>query len=378
MANKELSEITQIIVEDMTILLEYVGIYDIFVYNDRISFSCPIHESDNPESLSVFTTGHTKIGNWKCWTQGCEEEILTDGKPRGNSLYGLIRGLLSVKHEREVGFGEAIKTVKDLYGIKSDTIDRKYGDDDYKEKSKFISNTKVLQPKFHEIKGTLSREEVRAGLVIPSQYFLGRGFDAETLDKYDVGYCDVYGETMYQRAVAPVYDIDHKLIGQVGRTTKPICTECKFHHDFKRHCPQNDLERKWGRKWINSTGFKADTFIYNYWYAKPHIESTGWAILVEGQGDVWKLEMAGYHIGLGIFGDSLGDYQKLAIDELGALNLLILTDNDKAGMAARNKIGAKCNRYYNCYYMDLPKKDLGEMKPVEIQKFLEPMLGGKL
>ncbi len=88
--------------------------------------------------------------------------------------------------------------------------------------------------------------------------------------------------------------------------------------------------------------------------------------------------MAGYHIGLGIFGDSLGCNQKLAIDRLGAINLLILTDNDEAGIRARTKIGKKCSRYYNCYYLDLPKKDLGDMKPVEIQNFLEPMLGGKL
>jgi DNA primase len=237
----------------------------------------------------------------------------------------------------------------------------------------------LLESKEPEVFGTISRKEVRDSLQIPDQYFLGRGFSAEILDKYDVGYCDTYGNEMFQRATAPIYDDDHKLlIGCVGRTTKPLCTMCEHHHDFSRKCPSNTIEKRWGRKWLNTSGFRSDTFLYNYWYAKEHITRTGWAILVEGQGDIWKLEMAGYHIGLGIFGDSLGDNQKLALDKLGAINLLILTDNDKAGMEARNKIGVKCSRYYNCYYMDLPKKDLGDMKPEEIQIFLEPMLGGKL
>jgi 5S rRNA maturation endonuclease (ribonuclease M5) len=378
MANSALVELCESVVGNIDLLFDYFGIEPV-VYADRLSFCCPIHESDNLESASIFVTGHTKIGNWKCWTASCEEEILEDDKPRGNSLFGLVRGLLSVKLEKPVSFRDSIVFLQQLYNIESASINTKYQDVNYKEKNKFIMTSRILGLKAPDIKGTLERSEVRGNLQIPDQYFLGRGFSTEILEKYDVGYCDTYGDQMFQRATVPIYDDDHKrLIGCVGRTTKPLCTMCEFHHDFDRKCPSNEIEKRWGRKWLNTSGFRSDTFLYNYWYAKEHISKTGWAILVEGQGDVWKLEMAGYHIGLGIFGDSLGDNQKKAIDKIGAINLLILTDNDKAGLEARNKISKKCCRYYNCYYMDLPKKDLGDMDPVDIQNFLEPMLGGKL
>lgn len=377
MANSELDELTQVIVDDLDVLLDYFKI-QFQRYHDRYSFPCPVHESDNDESLSIFISGHTSIGNWKCWTNGCQDDILSDDKPLGRNIFGLIRGLIGAKEDREVSYREAIQFAKELYGFKSNKLDYKLNVET-SSKNEFIKSTKILDSRAEKPKGTIVRQEIRSRLKIPAQYFIGRGFSAEILDKYDVGYCETQKTQMFNRVVVPVYDEDYNyMVGCVGRTTEPKCNQCGFHHAIYRHCPENNIEKRWGRKWINSAGFKADTVLYNYWFARDHIMKSGWAILVEGQGDVWKLEMAGFHIGLGIFGDALGDGQKELLDASGALNLLILTDNDEAGLAARKKIKKKCERSYNCHFLDLPDKDIGDMQPEHIKTFLEPILGGVL
>ncbi len=378
MANVQLDDLNEVVVEDLSVLLEYFSI-DYVTYQDRVSFTCPIHDSDNEESLSIFTDGHTSKGNWRCWTNACEQEILSDGRPLTCSIFGLTRGLIGIEEQREISYGEAIKFLMGLYGYENAELEAKYSDAEYGSKKKFIKIFNILNRSFTKIVGTKTREEVRRGLKIPSQYFIGRGFPAELLDKYDVGFCETINTEMADRVVVPVYDNDHKLmVGCIGRSSKPLCTECNGFHDLYQDCPSNKVEKRRACKWLNSKGFRADSILYNFWFAKEHILKSGWAILVEGQGDVWKLEMALYKIGLGIFGDSLGDQQRMVLDTSGALNLLILTDGDEAGLKAREKIRVKCKRSYNCVFMDLPKKDLGEMRPAEIRNFLEPVLGGVL
>jgi len=55
-------------------------------YSNRISFSCPIHGSDKSESACVFTEESRLglIGNWKCFTHGCEDQV-------GKSVYSLLK-----------------------------------------------------------------------------------------------------------------------------------------------------------------------------------------------------------------------------------------------------------------------------------------------
>ena len=81
---------------------------------------------------------------------------------------------------------------------------------------------KILDPLRTDAKKAtpnITREEIREGLQRPAEYYLNRGFAEETLDTFDVGFCNVKGKPMYNRVVAPVYDEDYNYVGCVGRLT---------------------------------------------------------------------------------------------------------------------------------------------------------------
>jgi hypothetical protein len=44
---------------------------------------------------------------------------------------------------------------------------------------------------------------------------------------------------------------------------------------------------------------------------------------------------------------------------------------DEAGEKAAKKIIEKCGRRFNCYRVELPTHDLGEMSVIEVKTFLE-------
>jgi DNA primase len=115
--------------------------------------------------------------------------------------------------------------------------------------------------------------------------------------------------------------------------------------------------------------------LYNFWFAKEHILETGSVILVESPGNVWKLEENGIHNSVGLFGCSLSDRQKLILDSSGAMNIIILTDNDDAGKKAAEQIQNKCSKTYNILIPKISKNDIGEMTSdeitIEIKNYLE-------
>lgn len=59
-------------------------------YKNRMSFSCPVHNSDNLESACIFKHGEKQDGNFVCWTHHCEKNI-------GFTAYSLFKYLLKKK-----------------------------------------------------------------------------------------------------------------------------------------------------------------------------------------------------------------------------------------------------------------------------------------
>ena len=101
---------------------------------------------------------------------------------------------------------------------------------------------------------------------------------------------------------------------------------------------------------------------------------TSSAIIVESPGNVWRLEEAGIHNSVGIFGSSLSDRQKIILDGSGAMNIIILADNDDAGKKAAQQIKKKCEKTYNIYIAQITKTDIGEMSVEEIKSEIKPFL----
>ena len=339
-----------------------------------ISMACPIHGGDNISAVNIYPDGEIYRGNWTCRTHGCEKVF------RG-SIIGFIRGVLSHQQhgwtkngDDTCSFQEAVDfalsfTKQDLKNIKISRADT--------EKKNFSSVVHYINPSIEKnTQSGVLRETVRKSLSIPAQYYIDRGYSKEILDKYDVGLCSNPNKEMYNRVVVPIYNNDHThMIGCTGRSIFEKCYNCKSFHSSDAGCPNEESVWKYP-KWKHNVDFKSQNHLYNLWFAKDYILKTGTAIVVESPGNVWRLEENGIHNSVAIFGSSMSDRQKFYLDSSGAMNLVILTDNDEAGRLAAEKIKQKCQQAYRIYIPTISKPDVGEMTKEEIETEIKPILKG--
>lgn len=228
--------------------------------------------------------------------------------------------------------------------------------EDEKEKIGYFKDIKLLEIFQSEISRdnnkTLTRDQVRAKLNIPSQWYLNdtktdRNFTPEILDKFDVGDCLTPETAMYQRAVVPVYDENNIYVGCLGRTLVDS-----------------------PNKWKNEKNFHKENYLYGLNFASQAILESGIVNIVEGQSCIWRLHEADFINSVGIFGAELSNNQLLLLEKSGAMTLIILTDNDEAGNKAANKIINKCGRRFNYIRPELPKKDISELTVDLTKEFL--------
>ena len=344
--------VADLVCEDIEGLLLSLGIDDYRMSDNMVIMKCPIHGGDNSSALNLYYTGDSYRGNWKCRSHKCEETFMP-------SVIGFIRGCLSRdKHQWEQN-GDTTASFKEAleYAVKFTKQDAKSMKLSAKnqEKNKFVNNIRYISTTpAATTTGGVNRNMIKKSLSIPSQYFLSRNFSRDILIKYDIGDCETQGKEMFNRAVVPIYDNEHHyMVGCSGRT----------------------IDDNIKPKWRHSSGFKSENVLYNYWYAKKHIQETGIAILVESPGNVWKLEEAGIHNSLGIFGSSLADKQKMLLDISGAMTIITIMDNDEAGYMAAEQIKNKCCRTYNVKNIKVDEyNDIGEMTTEQIKKLIVPKI----
>jgi 5S rRNA maturation endonuclease (ribonuclease M5) len=322
-----------------------------------ITMSCPIHGGDNKSALNLYPDGEVYRGNWKCRTHGCEKYFKS-------SIIGFIRGVLSNKKfdwikegDKVCSFDEALKygmqfLDKDFDSIKISKTDR--------DKAIFAGLVNSIKPVQNIYDQKISRHNIRKSLIMPAEYFLSRGFNNTVLNKYDVGLCNKSDKEMYNRIVVPIYDDNYKFMtGCSGRSIFEKCDSCNSYHSSEEQCPR--VEDRWKYpKWKHNTGFQAQNHLYNYWFAKHYIKETKVAIIVESPGNVWKLEECGIRNSVAIFGSSMSDRQKMILDTSGAMELILLLDNDAAGIEATKKIIEKCKKTYNIHVPNFVTTDIAD------------------
>ena len=308
---------------------------------------CPIHDGDKPTALIIYKNS----GVWVCLTRQCNEE-------HGKGIFGLVKAILGLESQ-----AQALSWVCNKLKIKPGIVDSSYGD-----KHSFASL--INSPVKNATKKTyLTRNYIRKELTIPSTYYVGRGHNPTVLNEFDVGDCIKVDKPFYQRAVVPVYDNNWRYsIGFTARSIHPECPQCKMHHDKILDCPP-EYNHLYG-KWRNSLGFEKSSVLFNYWRAKPAIEQSSTAVLVEGPGDVFKLHAAGVTNCVGILGSDLSDYQKRVLEESGAFDLITMFDMDEAGNKAREVVKNKCGRLFSIKDLIPTDKDVGEMTVEEIKRIL--------
>jgi len=347
-------------------LLENIDdIYDYFNVRPRrgakVIFSkCFIHGGDNTSALNLYYNADYRI-HWKCRTHDCQNHF-------GTSLLSMVRGALShVKYgwtnkgDESVHLDDTIEFLLNRFGLKFGDLKGESNVSHHQDFVRMVNGLETSKPK-----GKIPKEEYIKRVTIPSQYYINRGYTTDVLNDYDIGTCLAQGKPMHNRSVVPIYDeTGQVLVGVTGRSLFEQCAECKYYHDPAQKCHVFP-------KWRHSGGFEKEKVLYNYWRALPSIHETSSIILVESAGNVWRLEEAGIHNSVAMFGVTLNPPQLSLIDESGAMDIYIIVDNDEAGKQASAKIYKQCERTYRCHIINISKGDIGDMTVEEINQEIKP------
>lgn len=333
---------------------------------------CPVHGGDNASAFNLYHTGESYRGNWKCRTHHCQEVFK-------GSIIGFVRGVLSHNTygwpnntNKMVSFQETIDFIENFLGDNLSNIKISKTETEKKVFSSVIKN--IVTNSNETSCSKIARNSIQKSLKIPSQYFIDRGFSSDILVKYDVGLCDNEQKEMYNRAVVPVYDINGKyMIGCSGRSVFEKCSSCGGYHAVEMDCPQPQEAWKYS-KWKHNKDFRSQDHLYNLWFSKKEILKTSKVILVESPGNVWRLEEAGIHNAVALFGSNLSDRQKILLDGSGAMTIITIMDNDDAGKKATETIFQKCKNTYNIINISIDANDVADMTLEDIEKQIKVYL----
>lgn len=345
--------LSDIACDNIELVLDELGV-DYRKGGKFFSGRCPVHQGDNDSAWNIYPDGYDIRGFWKCRTHLCHQKY-------GSNLVALVQAI------KQCSQLEAAKWLTSLLNIKLSDLKI---DPEQKDKLGFVKDVQRL--KKVKLEGTLSRADIRKSLKIPAEFYLNRGYQKSTLDKYDVGLCETSNKPFYNRIVVPIYSSEFNYLGATARTIFPSCSKCKYYHTGE--CPKTPLEIYKSHKWINSKNLRADSILYNLNYAKDDILKTGVVILVEGPGDIWRLEEAGIHNGIAILGNEMSPIQSSMLQSTGALKLIPLLDEDKAGREGKSLIRKNLGRIYDIVEVTIPKKDVGDISIEEIREILCPVI----
>lgn len=170
------------------------------------------------------------------------------------------------------------------------------------------------------------------------------------LARYDVGESTNPKAQLFNRVVVPIYDQDYKEV--VGCTGRAI------------------IENNPEGKWKNTVGTQTSQHLYNYWFSLPEIKKKKTVIIVEGPPDIWRLEEAGIHNAVALFGTNLSDRQRILLEISGAMMVKLALDNDEAGRLATSNIEKMLHYQFNIKKINFIKKDAGETSHDELRKLL--------
>lgn len=356
-----INELADIACNDPDRLMEELNI-DCRIQGKKYAGTCPVHEGNNPTAFNFYPDGESVRGFWVCRTHNCHIKWK-------KNLVGLIRGIKSKETGKNFSWKDAVnwlvkfngmKTINELVLPNEQVINRRKSTRTLHKLN--IGNSKVTSG--------WSRDWVRDKLEIPAKYYIDRGFSPAILDKYDVGYYKPQN-----RVSVPVYDDDYKFcVGFAARSLNEQCKKCNLYHESDKQCPKEVSDIISATKWKNSLDFESSNYLYNYWFAKKEILKNGTAILVEGPGDVWKLEENNIKIGLALFGVELTESQRVILDRSGALSLIILLDNDEAGINASKILKQKLGRAYRLYFPKITSKDVGDLHSDAITSDIQPFI----
>lgn len=331
--------------------------------NRRLFGPCPIHGGDNPAAWNLYPEGDEVRGIWFCRTRNCH-------KKWKKTLVGFVHGILCQQTRQDLRWTAAVDWMMKFLGYKN-LCEVKTPDAATLERQRYNNMTRRfnIMPNAKNNR-VWTPEKYRKAMEIPSPYYVNRGYQTATLKRYDVGFA-----SRTNRSVVPIYNDEHKIIvGMTARSHWDQCSKCHYYHPPTQDCPTRIVDQINACKWKNSPGFEAAHYLYNLWFARKAIMDSGTIILVEGPGDVWRLEEAGIKNSVAIFGTDLTEEQLTLIESSWAMNVVVLTDNDEAGRDAAKNIKEKLQRTHRLYFPALAADDVGALQTDQVTDDIAPVL----
>ena len=324
--NNDAANISIALTERAEELLEALGI-DGHEGPNYWHFACPIHGGSSETGCTLYCDEGTQ-GNLNCWSQLCHESIV-------NTTLGFLRAVLSTQSDQPVSFGDTLRWAKNFLGGK---IPDYVGGQDLRQKR--IDANLARVGAVPTLKNRPSIKAVCDRLVIPSPYFLSRGYSEGILSQFYVGEPRLSpnpDSPLYNRAIVPILDRDG--VSVMGYTARAITDGMapKWHHQ--------DVE--------------TSQILYGYYEAQKAIAEREEVILVEGPGDVWRMREAGVENVVGMFGASLKDAQQIILETSGCLNILMASDSDEAGEKGFASLLTKLGYLFNIKRKRPVSKDWG-------------------
>lgn len=323
---------------------------------NEIRIPCPIHGGDNKTAFCYYV----ETGVWVCYTSDCNEK-------HGHDLLALV---MSIK---KLNFKQAMEWILNTCDQTNESFaSRDTSDITSLKKEVFIAKDVEL---FKTNMKPMSISDFKS-FAIPDNEFFSEKFSKKTIDKFMISICRTKGKPMFNRAFAPILDIDgSNVIGFTARTLYPMCDKCGCYHKKMSLCPHegNYLPSP---KWMHS-GCSTSTLLYNYAYALKEIKRTSIMIMVEGPKEVWWLDQCGISNSTAILGSAITDsHLQLAIDS-GATTIITCFDKDGAGQKAFDKLRGKFSSYFNIINLgELLENnvDLDEMPEESVRQMFVPVL----
>lgn len=314
--------------DNINLLLDKLGV----AYNDNrpdsIEILCPIHGSQKMGNSIIYK----ESGVWLCFSDNCNQVW-------GKNIINLIGACLDRAGKPS--------SVNDVY----DYIDNEN------------CSLKLVRQSIRERQVVFRDEKSKPESLIPSVYFMKRGYSRESLINFEVGDC--HRGPYSDRSIVPVRYIDGQYMGFSARIHWPLCNLCGYHHSKYSTCISRDYDFHFmHRKWYHSKGLQKTMTLYGIEKIKgPKVA------IVEGPGCVWKL----YDYGIpavACMGKDISYNQINLLKALSINSILFLPDNDDAGKQFKQNFIMKYSKDFRIYLPKLTSKDISEMSDQDIQELI--------
>ena len=327
--NKSYEEYSKMAMDRVESILNTLKIEYSTQKNGIIEIKCPVHSSSSVGNSIIYKN----TGVWLCFSGNCHCSY-------GKNIMGLIKGTLD-KANLPCSWDDVFNVIEGEHVI--------------------VPIVNSPQEAVDIFKDERSKPET----IIPSKYFLKRGYSEKSLIKFEVGDC-VRGPYA-NRAIVPVRYINGEYMGFSARIHWDECKTCGYYHSKYETCLSKDHDFHFMyRKWYHSKGLQKSKTLYGI-HKVP--VGTKKVALVEGPGCVWKLDDYGI-LAVAALGKDFSNLRLQILKNIGVEKVLLLPDNDAAGKEFRDRFVNDYHSKLDIFMPNLTKKDVSEMGDEDIKKYI--------